>query len=370
MSSPKQPLTKGPGPWRQFKALVLNMPDPEVPSLADRLRGKGAAAPPSPVAPEQPPETPSTSAWTAAAAKATANEPEEGDGALWTPKNRKPSSSQRILRWVLIGLILLFAWIGLRAATVGINDQQGAPELPASVTFPDEAVSGPAERFAEAYLTWNEDDEGDSRGEALSRWYSGGEAANGLGWDGKGRQEASNATALNVEPLNDHQARVTVVADVTPYKDDKAQPTQPTAIEVKVQTTAEGTAVYGIPGVVGLPSPIQADEPQNPAGDSNLTRETRSDIESFFSEYGESEDLSTVTAPGSDIQGLNGALSAPQLRDWTVFQGEGDERTARAVVEWTTPSGAKSEQSYEITLVRVSGGEAARWQISTVKGTN
>lgn len=362
--------TKSPGAWRTFKALVLNLPDPEVPSLADRLKGRTPSAKTG-TPPPAPSEKPS--AWSAAAAQArpASPEPAEEEETLWEAviPSAKSSRWKRFVRWSAIGLILLFLWIGLRAAIFGVNSNTTPQEVPLTATFNHEQAAGTAQRFTVAYLSWDEANK-DQRAKNMSPWYSGGNAPAELGWDGHGKQTAQNATVRNVEPLDKDHARVMVTADVTPYQKGKAQPTQTQTLEVKVQVTEDGSAVYGAPGVVGNPQPITATEAEdNTPNDSVLSQQTKPEAQTFFTSYGSETDLASITAPGAMVQGLGGALKDPKLREWTVKNGAEDHRAARAVVQWTTKSGAKSQQTYELKLVKVSGGQSAKWQVETINGT-
>lgn len=371
----------GPGVWRTFKALVLNLPDDEVAGLSDRLKGRGPKARPASQTAKASPSGHGASPWAEAAAAATppSEKPaktvkaDDDETPLWTSRPRKTSGIQHLARLTGLALLLLFLWIGVRTAFFGPGQKVEETPLPVAATFPDEAAAGTAEQFVRSYLTWDEADP-EARAGAMAPWYDGGVVSSDLGWDRKGKQTADEASAVRVDHIDAETARVTVTANVTPAKTGKAKEApapRRVSVEVKVRATEDGAAVYGVPGIVGNPIPIPGPEAEDQGiADTALSQSTKGMAAQFFTAYGKETDVSSLTAPGASIRGLGGLLTEPQVQTWTVREGAADRRTALAAIDWTTPAGGRSSTTYEVELVRVSGGDAARWQIANVKGTH
>ncbi|WP_129662444.1 conjugal transfer protein [Rothia uropygialis] len=367
--------------WKKTKALVLNLPDDEEPSLKEVLSRKSGKKPQPSPASETRTNTESGSKWAAAAqrAKTPANEDESTSTASsrsvhgWSPvPAKKRPFYKSLLRWTVIVLLGLFLLVGLRTAIFGPANQPKAPSLPAEAKFPQQQASGTAEEFAAAYLTWDEKSP-DQRISQMRPFYSGNvdQSTSGqLGWNGKGKQSADNAHAIRLNALDSEHARVTVLVDVTPYKGDKASDTQKVALDVTVKANNDGSTVYGVPGIVGIPDPIAADDRnEDVTEDTGLADSTKGDAQKFFSAYATGKDLESITAPGSHITGVDGYLENPSLKTWTVHRGDGDTRTATAVVDWDVAGGSKSEQTYTVTLQKVSSGSTDRWMVSKMEGT-
>ncbi|MGK4066824.1 conjugal transfer protein [Rothia sp. HC945] len=364
--------------WKKTKALVLNLPDDEEPSLREYLSSKSGKKPQSAATGEAASSGQGSSKWAAAAQRAatptTESETAAPSGSVhgWSPvPTKKRPLYKSLLRWVIFILLFLFLLVGLRTAIFGPANQPKAPSLPAEAKFPQQQAAGTAEEFATAYLSWDEKSP-ESRIEAMRPFYSG-KADQGstgqLGWDGKGKQSAEDAHAIRLDATDAEHARVTVLSEVTTYKDGKEDGTQKIALEVTVKATDDGSTVYGVPGIVGIPDPIQAeDHSEEVTEDTSLATSTKDDAKKFFSAYASGKDLESITAPGSRITGVNGYLADPTLKTWTVQQGSGDTRTATAVVEWNVSGGSKSEQTYTVTLQKVSSGSTDRWMVSKMEG--
>jgi len=74
-----------------------------------------------------------------------------------------------------------------------------------------------------------------------------------------------------------------------------------------------------------------------------------------------------VTAPGSTIRSLNGAVRFGELKDWQVYTGNDDERRATAAVTWDGAGDTTLDQTYTLTLRRtVATDGAQRWQVAAV----
>lgn len=355
------------GKWRVFKAVVLNMPDDEIPGIKERLQGKNKK-------PRVAAETQQSGGdnWDSLleSSPAPSINMEESEENLWQAVTPAATASlwKKLVRWSAIGLILLFTWIGFRAAVFGFETNETRVDIPLEATYPNQAAEAVAEEFTAAYLTFKEGEEA-ARAQAMAPYYSGGIVDAKLGWDGKGHQEASNARAIHIGPIDAERARVTVQADVASF-DDKGKPqnTKPVALELSVIVTDRGAAVYGTPAYVGLPNPPEAAGTEEINQDSALASDTRADIEAFFGAYAEQTDLSSITAPGSTITGLGGIVSDPSITSWKVEGGQADTRKGWATVEYNA-NGARLTQFYQVKLVKVSGGESAKWQILEIEGS-
>lgn len=359
-----------PSKWRTFKAVVLNMPDDEIPGIKERLQGKNKPQKPaSAPAAEQAPQTDSWESLLEPAATSPAAGEGESEENLWQAVTPAATASpwKKLVRWSAIGLILLFCWIGFRAAVFGF-DTETTVDIPLEATYPSQAAEAVAEGFAPAYLTFKEGEDA-ARAQAMAPYYSGGLAEAKLGWDGKGHQEASNARVIKVTPIDSQRSRVTVQANVTSFNaEGNPESTKPVALELSVIVTDEGAAVYGTPAYVGIAEPPQVTATEEVNQDSALASETRADIDAFFEAYASQTNISSITAPGSTITGLGGIVSEPTVTSWKVEGGESDTRKGWAVVEYKA-NGAKLTQFYQVKLVKVSGGSSAKWQILEIEGS-
>lgn len=357
--------------WKFVKVYLLNLPDKEhqqakEAELRKRYGAEAAAAQPAPVQDE-------LGAWASASAVATQTRQRPTAAPVWTATEEKrgPKFWVVFVRGLLVTVLLLAVITGVRS-WIWPNQGPEPEAVPASITFPSIAASGVAERFATAYLSWDEDTP-DPRATALSAVVAGG-SAGPLGWDGTGKQDVDNVHAESVQIDDQDTARVIVSGTVTPFTKAEepdaewvAGDPRPVAVQVKVEIINGRAVVDGRPGYVAIPEPAQIPAREVPPKDSELTTATRTNVEQFFTAYGEQEDVSALTAPDSQIVGLGGALVFSQLSSWTVYDGEGDTHEATAVVEWTSGS-ALIEQTYTLTLVQVTGAGSNRYQISSLSG--
>lgn len=274
----------------------------------------------------------------------------------------------RALRVLVIAVLVLFLFLGVRAA-LAPKATVPAAQLPIQATFPQAAAGGAAVRFAPIYATWSQD-AAEQRREGMATVWGGDPAS---GWNGKGWQTAAAPAVVGVNVQDAATARVTVVMTITSWtKDSKGKQTnlthRPMALEIPVSVDPAGTArVSGVPVWVAVPTVLQ---PQtgttNTDADSTATAATKAGAEAFFVAYGRDTDLNSLTAPGSTLIGLNGALTLDSLRSWTVHSVTGDNAQATAEVIWATPNGATVTQTYQVTLRRTTSGDASRWQVLTL----
>ncbi len=155
-------------------------------------------------------------------------------------------------RWVR-GTQALVAAAAVVTLFVGVRTMfvpSPAGSVPYSATFPQALAVSTAERFAEAYYTWDESDT-QAHAEGLADV-----AVAGLprqaGWDGTGKSEAGSAAALGFSIVDASHALVTVVVPVTEYSGSPGSwregDTEQRALSVPVQVVGPRTWVSGLRG--------------------------------------------------------------------------------------------------------------------------
>ncbi|MFK0009907.1 conjugal transfer protein [Paenarthrobacter sp. NPDC090520] len=348
---------------RVFWIHVLNMPEPGT------LEPRHQPAPPAAAAPDP---------W-AAAAQAVSQQKDQlatTPSSAWqmTERNRTATAWKRIFRTILV-LVLGFAVItGVRSWFTPAQGRAG-DAVPASVMFPYAAAGGVAERFAVNYFTWDED-AGAARSAALALDLANGGEGTAAGWDGKGKQAAMSPYVVGTRVKDENQATITVAVKVVPYTRAAANAkewvpggSRTLALEVPVQMIDGRAVVTGRPGTVALPAPGKLNKSESGTEDADLTGTTKDYAKQFFTLYAQDKDTSAIAAPNAHIAGLNGAVEFKDLTGWTVYRDGGDNRRASATVRWAM--GASTiEQSFTVTLTKVTGAGAERWQISQLLGGN
>lgn len=303
-----------------------------------------------------------------------------GGGVFWVEheESRKDTLWRYVLRVGVAIILVLLLITGLRVWIVdGLlggadSETTSAPDLPAEVVFPESAASGVAERYTRSYLTWDED-EADKRGAELARDASPESLGEQAGWNGQGKQSVSAVAAVGVDVSSTKRARVTVAALTTPSVKDKDKWKAGTArwqtLEVPVADTGDRITVTGLPGLVAMPPPATVDPGDEAELDSESTAASQADAETFFEAYATEEDVSALSAPGSDLAGIaDEDMKFSGLSSWAVYAGDDKTRNARAVVNWELSGETTVSQPYDVRLVAVGDGDTTRWQIATVKG--
>jgi len=292
------------------------------------------------------------------------------------PWSTEPESSfstwaRRFFRGLVVVVLLLAAISGVRSwvapnrtpETV-VSNQNG---------FPSDEARAVATRYAISYLTWDETNP-DARPNQIGL-----DLAAGLdtraGWNGRGKQTADRAYPGEVDVDSNG---VTAVVDVRVRVQSFAK--KGTAawiggayswerLSVPVARTAARVVASGPPTFVADERAALPDNmPEAGVPDDDLTAATLKDAEAFFAAYAESDNkVSAVTAPGSTIRSLNGAVKFGELKDWQVFTGNDDERRATAAVTWDGAGETTLDQTYTLTLRRtVATDGAQRWQVAAV----
>ena len=275
----------------------------------------------------------------------------------------------RLLRTLLIAAAIIVILVGLRTMFIPPESTDQAAAVDPVAQFPAADASGVAERFTESYLTWDAANPGE-RSAALALDVPSVGNDDKFGWDGTGVQAATGARTLSVDATSDTEATVTVVAHITTQLPEGEPTSRWTALAVPVAVSGARVVVIGQPASVAVPDAIGYEADARPNEDTKTARATEEYAESFFIAYGRDADVSPVTAPGSGITGLDGIYEFSTLKSWTVYEGKGDNRSARAVVQWIDAAGSTIEQTYSLTLTKVSGGASTRWQIASIDGSN
>lgn len=309
------------------------------------------------------PRPSATDAEQPATAENAAAETEE-DAPLFTPVRAKPSAGKKALRIMVWVVLVLILWIGVRTIIWGNKARQEAAPVPISATFPTATAEGVASRFAVAFLTWEEGDAGaKTRADALRPYYSAtGDIDGRLGWNGKGKQRAENATVMRVQVIDEKTARVLVLVDII-----NGEKRSSTGLEMTVKVIDGAGVVVGNPGVVAAPAAPTVARHEASSDDGQLTTKTKTEAQSFFSLFAAGDNLDSIAAPGAKIRGLNGAWGTATVTRWTVSEGGADRRTATAEVTFDR-DGVQIKQTFTCSIVKVSAGGVDQWKISEVHG--
>lgn len=306
------------------------------------------------------------------AAPVPVREVNEPGQAPWStePESSFSTWARRFFRGLVVVVLLLAAISGVRS---WISPNR-APETVVSgqSNFPSDEARAVATRYAVSYLNWDEDDP-DVRPSQIGL-----DLAAGLdsraGWNGRGKQTADRAYPgeVTVDP-GGVAAVVDVRVEVRPYVKKGKVWTAGAAtwerLSVPVARTASRVVASGPPTFVpDMRVPLPDNMPEASAPDDDLTAATLKDAEAFFGAYAESDNkVSAVTAPGSTIRSLNGAVKFGELKDWQVYTGNDDERRATAAVTWDGAGDTTLDQTYTLTLRRtVATDGAQRWQVAAV----
>jgi hypothetical protein len=268
-------------------------------------------------------------------------------------------------RWMRATQVLVAAaavvtlFVGVR--TIFVPSPAGS--VPYSARFPQALAVSTAERFAEAYYTWDESDT-QAHAEALADVMVAG-VPRQAGWDGSGRSEAGAAAALGFSIVDASHALVTVVVPVTEYTGSPGSwregDTEQRALSVPLQVVGPRTWVSGLPAAVGLPSAPQGTPAAPLPQDRATTSATRPVVAAFFQALERSG--AVLAGPRAErAPGLDGSLAFGQLRSWSVHRTDEATKTGTAVVQWETPGGASLEQQYRVVVTH--DGDA--WSVSAV----
>lgn len=350
---------------------VLNLPERKVPSSEPAASAEGsnpwkqASAAPGPA----PTPAPSGSnPW-----KQAQPPPRTPTGVPWQlVETRKAKVWRRLGRAVLVVVLGLFAWVGVRTTFFPAPEPEPEP-LPVAVTFDNETAAAVAARFAGAALTFDEDHP-DERADLVALDYGG--DSTDLGWNRKGKQDVVSLIPSTVTPASDGtSAVVTVLVRTVGYSRPTtadpwvAEPAEWVTVAVPVSVTSSRVVATAPPTLVGDRGPSRPPAPTAIAEDGDLTSSTRETAEAFFVAYGEG-DVSAVEAPGATVAAPTSSWRMQALTDWSVEKGTGSTRTATATVVWGYDGQtATLTQTYAVTLTPVRASDTDRWQISAIHGS-
>nr|WP_024127442.1 conjugal transfer protein [Streptomyces sp. F12]AHE40178.1 Hypothetical protein pFRL6_91 [Streptomyces sp. F12] len=342
--------------WRR----LLNLPEKEKEGggeLAEALAGHARKK----LGEREIPETSDTAGKAPAIQTAGWTEEDEPSGHIVARR------TGRVVLWLVIGLAALTGvktWIAPsqpQAPTTTSDPQAQA----ARDDVPEAEAAQVAARFARSYLTWSEDDP-KARESELARDLPKG-ADPKAGWDGQGTQLVAQTIPGKITQTSPHHARVVVDARISTTTGSGTKTRTVStwrALEVPVAESGGRVLVTGQPALVGLPEAVTYTEPAAPDTDADLSSSTRSTVEAFLTAWAAGTADQTA-APGADIAPLGAGITLAGLDSWAVQAGSGDKRTGMAVVGWKT-GGATLQQTYRITLTRVSASGASRWQVWSV----
>ncbi|MFI7087542.1 conjugal transfer protein [Streptomyces anulatus] len=266
--------------------------------------------------------------------------------------------------YLVVGLM---AFLGVRS--VLFPPDTAAPPAPADPQaqaraddVPEAAAQQVAARFARNYLTWSKDNPTAREKELAADLPKDADAT--AGWDGNGAQLVAQTIPGQVTHTGPHQARVVVDVRVstTTGQGKKARSVSSwRGLEVPVAETGGRVLVTGQPALIGAQQPVPWTAPEVPDEDTDLSRSTRSGIESFFTAWvaGTAEQ---AAAPGAKISPLGEGIALRSVEAWRVEAGSGARRTGVATVRWSV-AGAELQQPYRVTIAQVSASGASRWQV-------
>ncbi|MGW4253375.1 conjugal transfer protein [Streptomyces californicus] len=283
------------------------------------------------------------------------------------PEKAGAVAARRFGRGLVWGVLGLAALTGIRSWVAPAPARLAPPAAPAETApaYPAAAAQAVAARLARAYLTWDEAAP-EARAAQLAAVLPAG-ADTAMGWDGEGRQRVVAVEPGEVTEGSTGLARVRV--DVLLADAGADIPARWVGLDVPVARTAEGgVVVTGQPGLLGSPATgPKAPPAPAPVADTDLSRTTEAAVTQFFTAL-TTADTSTVTAPGARIPPLPAGVVFRTLDAWTIDHKEkAGDRTGTALVTWGI-SGAEIQQTYRVTLTRVSSASAARWQVSALHG--
>lgn len=270
---------------------------------------------------------------------------------------------RRVLLWLFRTLVVLALLVLLLLGVRDIVRQALLPPAPATpgqngagqTSFPVDAASAYAARFAVAYETFDSSDP-KAHMDAISPYIPDGTDAM-LGWDGEGSQKATQALPAGVNVQSPQRATVTVAVLVDGGRW--------IYLAVPVAYSNGQFVIPGQPALLAPPSRATVPTPSNDPGDPQLASQLSQPMSAFFKAYATSSpsDLTYYAVPGVTFEGLKGAVQFDSLTDLHVYSGHGDTRQAVARVKWFDPkSGAHVTQSYRLGLKLVNG----QWHVSSV----
>ncbi|MER0477032.1 conjugal transfer protein [Streptomyces sp. Edi2] len=273
----------------------------------------------------------------------------------------------RVAIWAVIGLA---AFTGVRSwvfpAKPPAVSQQADPQSEARKhDVPTEEAQQVAARFARSYMTWSSQAP-QLRARDLAMDLPK-DADLKMGWDGQGAQAVAQTIPGKVTQTGGKHARVVVdvrVSSTVKVKKKDATVSRWQGLEVPVAQVGDRVLVTGQPALIGMPTAASYSPRSEADADSAMAGRTRQTVKDFLDSWAAGNEGQTA-APGSHIAPLGSGMSLDSLDNWAVDAGSGDKRVGTATVRWRL-AGAQLQQTYRITLIRVSASSGARWQVQQV----
>lgn len=275
----------------------------------------------------------------------------------------------RVIAWCVLAVLLFGGLKNVlsprKAPDIKAISQQVAGSLGEN-GFPTASANAFAIRFAQVYLTYSSKDTTDTRTHELAL-YAPTSLTDTTGWQGSGDQQVLNGplVASPATLLDKHNAVIQVAAQVTGGK----------WVYLAVPVYADNNGNLVVSGPPGFtPPPAMADSPgmSGPSGDldtdlaGNLAETT---LPGFFTAWAASDATAlqryvTPKATAATHIGLSGAVTFHSV-DNVIAPTGGNERDIRVDVSWNAGSAGTYEQSYRLTVDKLSNGQ---WFVQDIKG--
>lgn len=269
--------------------------------------------------------------------------------------------------WLWLGRAVLWAFIlvvvfnGIRAPLARVLEPAETSTSPAGTrtSYPTSEASAYALQFANAYLTYTEDDS-QQRSRMLAEYLPPG-ADPQLGWNGEGSLQLESVQVADVAVRSSRHGTVTLSVQAGG---------EWMRLAVPVYADGDAMVISGQPALLPAPPRAQLPAPEDSAVDEAVAGELRSQLPGFFRAYAgsDTESLARYLAPGVSMTGFAGAVTFQSLDDVTVPAGKGTTRSATAAVTWALPegggAGGELQQTYRLTVTKQDG----RWYVRDIRG--
>ncbi|MGH7881782.1 MAG: conjugal transfer protein [Candidatus Dormibacteraceae bacterium] len=271
--------------------------------------------------------------------------------------------THRLLLWgfraLVVAVLLLLLLLGVRDVirqVLNSSNNSGTGGGAVQGGFPQAAAKIFAARFALAYATFDSDHPADHQNALRAYLASGADPM--LGWDGQGKETASQALLSGIDVSSSSQATIRVAVGVNNGR----------WLYLAVPVSSDGNnqlVISGSPALLSPPTLASAPAQNFPPDDPALAAQLNQPMSDFFTAYAASSpsQLNYYAVPGKSFEGLHGSVIFNALPDLHIAQDGGDQRQASAMVKWSDPaSKASLTQNYHLTLQLVGG----QWHVSSV----
>lgn len=206
-----------------------------------------------------------------------------------------------------------------------------------------------AQNLVKDFYTWDSDDP-DERAERMRQYNP---DYDGLtGWNGKGAQTITNATALTSDHASGDTYKVVVRAD-------RKDASTPIYAEVNVFANDKGFSPLSLPSLTGtpqLPKPNRPDEDSSDLeSDKNVTDAIKDRLAVFFPAWAsyEKSSLDAMTR-GIKLTPMNSGYSFAGIQDSkiTTADDEDKDRNVSVTVNWKDESGNQTTSTYALKMTQ------------------